>query len=1053
MAETDLIRGNILLSLVGKIACIRNKYDLLDMFQNSLREFIDFEDSFVLVYDKAEGKYKTFIHQLKNDPDAGRLLDKLNILNFPVIPGNDSKIPVKDGQEVRWQLSEEHIFLPLFREAGYNDFVILRLTDKDGMIGLAGLLSERENVFAGKPMEFLQGISSPLSIAAANSILYDEIFRQEKEKSLLISINAEIAAVVSGQDLYQTLNNCIGKIISICGLVILKFENGDGLFSDLLSGRKDQVKAYPVDAKDGQAMFAVSDPVFSRVVNEDTPVLFEVDELVNQKDIPDYVLHWEKTGVKRVLGTALRAGDTLVGAAVFILENGSGISTNGILLKGVFSQLAVSVSNILANEKILAKEAEKTRLLEFSNAMASAGDQQTLAKVLKNQLNELFGINDYVIHILDNDKSAYRPVLFDHEADFARHPAFLDLIHSENSISNSVFRAILATGDLVVFNTDDWLDSSGPNIYTEAAKDLSIKRMAGVSIKLGQETVGVMNFRKDGLNRVVFQEPLFKSICSQLAITISNITANLEIRRREEEKSMLLEFSNVIASVRDKYIFAKVLKQQLTKLFSIEDYVINILSEDQQYVCRFLYDIENEMFSKPEFLKILDTPIDVNDGVFNVILSTDGPVTFKVAEWAAWKKPPVYMDAAIATGLKNLTGVRLQLGERNIAFLSFKHDDFGLPASRIHFLKSICSQIAIAVSNIIANEKVAEQLAEIERYREQLEEEKIYLKEEIETSHHYSEIIGESNEIRKVFKMVSQVASSDSTVLLLGETGTGKELIARAIHNSSPRKDKLMIKINCAALPVNLIESELFGHERGSFTGAYDRRIGKFELANNGTLFLDEIGEMPLELQVKLLRALQEKEIERIGGKTTIKTNVRIIAATNRNLEKLIEEGKFRIDLFYRLNIFPVQLPPLKKRKEDIPELAYHFILRFSKKAGKKISKLSGRALEQLKHYDWPGNIRELEHLIERSVLLSSGDTIKEVDLPANKSGSPAAVITEDLKIQTIFENEKEYILKILKLTDGRIAGAGGAASILGIPASTLNSRIKKLGIRKEHRG
>jgi len=298
--------------------------------------------------------------------------------------------------------------------------------------------------------------------------------------------------------------------------------------------------------------------------------------------------------------------------------------------------------------------------------------------------------------------------------------------------------------------------------------------------------------------------------------------------------------------------------------------------------------------------------------------------------------------------------------------------------------------------------------------------------------------------------LVSQVAASDSTVLILGETGTGKELIARAIHNDSLRKDKLMVKVNCAALPPNLIESELFGHERGSFTGATEQRLGKFELANNSTLFLDEIGEMPLDLQVKLLRVLQEKEIERVGGRKTIKVDVRIVAATNRDLEMEVAEGRFRSDLYYRLNIFPISLPPLRDRREDIPLLAAYFIRRFAKKAARQITTFSNRALQDMIQYSWPGNIRELEHLIERSVLLSSGDTIKHIYLPSSK---PVAQTTgsEELLLKTIDENERDHILKILKFCGGKMAGDGGAAQILGVPPGTLYSKLKRLGIKREH--
>jgi transcriptional regulator with GAF, ATPase, and Fis domain len=315
----------------------------------------------------------------------------------------------------------------------------------------------------------------------------------------------------------------------------------------------------------------------------------------------------------------------------------------------------------------------------------------------------------------------------------------------------------------------------------------------------------------------------------------------------------------------------------------------------------------------------------------------------------------------------------------------------------------------------------------------------------------FSEIIGNSSKMQKTFRLMEQVAASDSTVLILGETGTGKELIARAIHNNSPRKGKPMVKVNCAALPATLIESELFGHERGSFTGAFERRIGKFELANNGTLFLDEIGEMSPELQVKLLRALQEKEIERLGGKGPIKVNVRIVAATNRDLEREMEDGRFRSDLFYRLNIFPIELPPLRNRQEDIPLLAEHFIQLFSKKSGKKINALSDQTIQELIHYSWPGNIRELEHLIERSVLLATGSTIKQIQLPSPKQNVLKKLIGKEFQIKTIDENERDHILCMLKFCKGRISGEGGAAEILGVPPSTLGSKIKRLGIRKEH--
>jgi transcriptional regulator with GAF, ATPase, and Fis domain len=300
---------------------------------------------------------------------------------------------------------------------------------------------------------------------------------------------------------------------------------------------------------------------------------------------------------------------------------------------------------------------------------------------------------------------------------------------------------------------------------------------------------------------------------------------------------------------------------------------------------------------------------------------------------------------------------------------------------------------------------------------------------------------------KNVFELIAHVAASDSTVLLYGETGTGKELVAKALHESSSRKGKQMIKVNCAALPPSLIESELFGHEKGSFTGAIEKRIGKFEMAHNSTLLLDEIGELPLELQVKLLRAIQEKEIERVGGNTSIKTNVRIIAATNRNLQNEVEAGRFRMDLFYRLNVFPIGLPSLRERKEDIPLLAAHFMKETSLKCRKNVINISQKALDQMMAYEWPGNVRELEHLIERAVLLTDGTTIKEVSLPVrNKKGTK-----KQEEVQTIQEMEREHILAVLKKTNEKIHGPGGAAELLKIPSTTLASKMKKLGIQKKH--
>jgi DNA-binding NtrC family response regulator len=310
-------------------------------------------------------------------------------------------------------------------------------------------------------------------------------------------------------------------------------------------------------------------------------------------------------------------------------------------------------------------------------------------------------------------------------------------------------------------------------------------------------------------------------------------------------------------------------------------------------------------------------------------------------------------------------------------------------------------------------------------------------------------IIGSSEQMVDVFEMIRQVAPLDTSVLVLGETGTGKEGIADCIHRLSPRRNKPLVKVNCAALPAHLIESELFGHEKGAFTGALDKRIGKFERADGGTIFLDEIGEMPPDLQVKLLRVLQEREIERIGGNTSIKINVRIIAATNRNLEKEIGEGRFRLDLYYRLHVFPITLPPLRERKEDIPLLARHFMQLYAERSGKLVTEIGPAAMRDMVGYHWPGNVRELQNLVERSVLVAKNTVLTDVYLPVVSKSDP--VLQEGMDIKTIMELERDHIMSVLKRCNHKISGPGGAAELLNIPPSTLASKMKKLGIVRRH--
>jgi formate hydrogenlyase transcriptional activator len=380
----------------------------------------------------------------------------------------------------------------------------------------------------------------------------------------------------------------------------------------------------------------------------------------------------------------------------------------------------------------------------------------------------------------------------------------------------------------------------------------------------------------------------------------------------------------------------------------------------------------------------------------------------------------------------------------------------------IDFLSRASGQIAIALENALAYREISE-------LKDKLVQEKLYLEQEIRGDMHFEQIVGNSPALKRVLELVETVAPNDSTVLLLGETGTGKELIARAVHDRSRRKDRTFVKLNCAAIPTGLVESELFGHEKGAFTGAVGQKLGRLELADQGTLFLDEVGDIPIEIQPKLLRALQEREFERLGSTHTRKVNVRLVAATNRDLQKMVKEHEFRSDLYYRLNVFPIRIPPLRERKDDIPLLASYFVERFAKQMQKKIDSIPAAVMKSLIAWDWPGNIRELENLIERAVILTRGRSLEAPLEELHKSTTDQAThgaaeqdpegLARFLKkaVDAMKQNknvaddyakkQREEIVRALTESKGRVGGATGAAARIGINRNTLVSRMKKFGI------
>jgi formate hydrogenlyase transcriptional activator len=473
------------------------------------------------------------------------------------------------------------------------------------------------------------------------------------------------------------------------------------------------------------------------------------------------------------------------------------------------------------------------------------------------------------------------------------------------------------------------------------------------------------------------------------------------------------------------------------------DYLALVLHEAASDTVRLhvLEPAEPTLLSSPK-----SDPVDESPA--GLVLRTQQPLI--ISNVAAQKRWPRFVERTQPFGVQSACDLPLTTARRRLGMLVFASKQSATyDAADVDFLQLVANQVAVAVENALA-------FQEIEALKDQLSKEKAYLEEEVRTEHDFGEIVGESTALRQVLKKVETVASTNSTVLICGETGTGKELIARAIHDLSPRKGRTFVKLNCAAIPTGLLESELFGHEKGAFTGAISQKVGRFELAHQGTLFLDEVGDIPLELQPKLLRVLQEQEFERLGSTRTIRVDVRMVAATNRDLAQMVVDGRFRSDLYYRLNVFPLVLPPVRERPDDIPRLVRHFTQGFARRMGRRIETIPSAILEALVRYPWPGNVRELQNVIERAVILSPGLSLQVPlgDLRRVEGGGrreevfappPSSLLPQPSK--TLADAEREHILGTLRETGWVVAGPKGAAVRLGMKRSTLQKKMKKLGI------
>ena len=591
--------------------------------------------------------------------------------------------------------------------------------------------------------------------------------------------------------------------------------------------------------------------------------------------------------------------------------------------------------------------------------------------------------------------------------------------------------------------------------FTDRLREVGVRSIAIVPLTTAQRRLGAMGFGRLLPGQLTEAEVQFmQRVAAQVAVAVDN-ALNYEAsqayqRQLSEERDrlqVLLDINNVLVT-----------SQALPELFSgIVTTLTRVIHHDYTSVALLdpktnLLKVKSLDFAGPHTpLAEKDLSVALENSPAGRCILTGKTGVFRGSELDQF--PAELVKKLRAEGLTSVCCVPLiskgeAFGSLNLA--SKRVDAFTEKDAEL--LSQVGAQVAIAVKNALA-------FKEIDALKDKLAMEKLYLEEEIRSEFNFEEIIGESPTLRKALGQLELAAPANTTVLLHGETGTGKELFARAIHNLSQRHDRTFVKVNCAAIPAGLLESELFGHERGAFTGAIAQKVGRFEMADKGTMFLDEVGDLPLELQPKLLRVLQEQEFERLGSNRTQTVDVRVVAATNADLSRLVSEKAFRSDLFYRLNVFPIQIPALRERREDIPLLVRYFVQKFSQRFNKSVLFVPGDAMDALTNYSWPGNVRELENLLERAVLLSPG---KELRIPLSelksneviRSGSSFESVTErvtpaTLPVATLEEAERQHILRALRQTKWRVAGPRGAATLLGMKRTTLQARMRKLGINR----
>ncbi len=936
------------------------------------------------------------------------------------------------AEERRWPKVTERM-----KEDDVNSFCMVPLTTAVRRVGAMGFSSLQQAAYREADLEFLQQVSQFVAVAVDNVLHHRDLMLDQERLRLLLEVSESIASHRDLDALFRDLAQRLPQLVPFDYINAVLHEPARDVMRLwlLVTATPSTISPgleLPVDESPGGLVWRTQQPL-------------TVNDIAQERRFPKLMAMLRENGVQSFCVVPLTTAQRRLGAMGFGSMHRKVYQEAEItFMQQVAEQVAVAVDNALhaqsarSVQQQLAQERDRQRLLlEVNNAVVSHLGLRDLFTAVSGCLRQVIQHDGSTLVLYDPDTRRYRA----HVLDFAKATEFIEEGQASADCTCPSSRAF-TTRTPVIYRKRDLEALAVESEVAQQMLDQGVKAFCSVPLVSHDRALGTLDVtRIREQDFTPAESDLLHQAAHQVAIAVENALnyeqtqkVRRELARERDRSNLLLEINNAVVSHLD-----------LDDLFAaVSGCLRKVIQHDGSSL--LLCDAETDEWR----IHVLDFSTNesfIERGRNESVIWSPSCVAIETRKPAVLLEQDLIEKSAVsdiarrllAKGLKSFCSVPLLSHDRALGALNVgRRQDAGFTPEDVELLSQVGKQITLAVENAVAYKQIAQ-------LKDRLTKEKLYLEEEIQTEYNFEEIVGDSRTLKHVLKQVETVAATDSTVLILGETGSGKELIARALHNLSERRNRTFVKLNCAAIPTGLLESELFGHEKGAFTGAIASKVGRFELADRGTIFLDEVGEIPLELQVKLLRVLQEQEFERLGSTKTIRVDVRVIAATNRDLDQMVEEQKFRSDLYYRLKVFPMTVPPLRERVEDIPLLVRHFTQKFAQRMKKRVETIPAEAMKALQHYPWPGNVRELENFIERAVILTQGQELfvslvelKRIPSPITNSGAT-----------TLEQAEREHILKALRAANWIIGGAAGAATKLGMKRTTLQSKMQKLGITR----